>query len=614
MITKDEAKQVNIIDKSSKLAEDKEYIITQIKNIGPNLVNSDNILDIKALQDLLGVEKTTSNNQGYELTFAGKGLAKAKASTDSKKELKIEEKQSKDFDNTENVIIRGDNIEVLKILYKNYFEKIKMIYIDPPYNTQKENFIYNDNFKQNEDGLIKEFGLNDDSIKFLHNIYGTKSHSGWLSFMYPRLKLAKELLVNDGVIFISIDDNEQANLKLLCDEIFGEENCIANIIWNNKYTLQNDAKHISSQSEHLLLYTKNKNSFIAGKQLRTDKQNEDYKNPDNDPNGRWKATPIHAKSGSSSNLYSITFCNSIEWNTPKGRYPRYSKERLLELYNNNELYFNKNKGVDKKTYLKDVINKGVVFSSFWSYEKAGHTHGNNEELSLLVGKGVFDNPKGTKLLKECIRLANTSKNDIILDFFAGSGTTGDAVMKLNAEDGGNRKFILAQIDEEIDPKKSKEAYDFCTENNFEPVISSITIERINRAGEKIKKESEDKKDMFSSDKNLDIGYKVFSLTDIPKVNYQDRQYKLLNMREGHLNTLYNMLIATCKPLNTKIELIKEKAIYKADNEIYILDNITKQKIEKYNDLKINIDAFSNIDLESFLNLGIIDKENINIIY
>jgi len=613
MITKEQATEnnFNIIDTDATLTDAKNARIEHIKAILPNVINSDNQLDIKALNDLLGAINTTSNNQGYELTFAGKGLARAKADTPTTKELKFELEQSKlkNFNDTDNVIIRGDNIDSLKILYKNYHNKIKMIYIDPPYNTKSENFVYNDNFKQSEFELIDNFGLNDDTCNFLQDVYKTRTHSGWLSFIYPRLMLAKELLTDDGVIFISIDDNEQANLKIICDEIFGEENFVANIIWNNKYTLQNDAKYLSGQHDNILFYSKNKNLLQIGKDARTDKQNDSYKNHDNDPKGAWKATPIHAKSGSLSSSYTIEFDNGIVWTPPAGRYPRYSKERLKELYNLNELYFNSNGGVDKKTYLSEVSKKGVVFSDMWFYQQAGHTHGNNEELASLVGKGIFDNPKGTILVKRIMNVADCKNSDTILDFFAGSGTTAHAVMQLNAEDGGNRKFILCQWDEPIDPKKSKPAYDFCIDNGFDPVISSITLERVKRAGDKIQTEHKDKK--------IDIGYKVFSLTEKPRVNYDAEMqpsFHIINTRGNPLDTLVNMLVATCQTLDTKIETIRENAIYKANNEIYVVNKITANELKNFKDLKINIDAFADINLTDYLNINLNFGKNMTVIF
>ena len=272
------ANNISYIDRDNLLKEERIDKIKKIKELLPNIINSDNILDIRALKDFLGTESTTSNNQGYELTFAGKGFAKAKVDQKTNKELKVELKQSKNFDTTENVIIRGDNIDVLKILKQNYNEKIKMIYIDPPYNTGNDGFVYNDDFKTKEEELIEELGLNEDTINYLTNIYGTNKHSAWLSFMYPRLVLARQLLAKDGVIFISIDDNEQANLKLLCDEIFGEENfvnCVINQSAKSVFGSKASAKEktIIKTKDYVLCYLKNHNSNFVFKPLYTKSEN-----------------------------------------------------------------------------------------------------------------------------------------------------------------------------------------------------------------------------------------------------------------------------------------------------------------------------------------------------
>ena len=612
-INKEDAKKlgINIIDSENNLQNEKQETSEAIQKLLPDLI-LDNKLNLEKLEELIGLSNTTYKNQGYELTFAGKALARAKADEETNFELKLEEKQSKNIENTENIVIRGDNIDVLKILKQNYEGKIKMIYIDPPYNTGNNGFVYNDNFKYSEKDLIEKFDLSEDSINFLDSIYKTKRHSGWLSFMYPRLKLARDLLKEDGVIFISIDDNEQANLKIICDEIFGEENFVGNIIWRNKYTLQNDAKYLSGQYDNILFYSKNKESFVIGKNTRTDKQNNAYKNKDNDPKGEWKATPLHAKSGSESSRYSITFDNGFTWNCPLGRYPRYSKETLIKFYQDGELYFNKNGGVDKKTYLSQVLEKGVVFSNFWDYENVGHTHENNEALSKLIGKGIFDNPKGIRLIQQILKVSNCKRNDIILDFFAGSGTTGHAVMDLNKEDGGNRKFILVQWDEKINEKHG--AYNFCKENSLDPVISSITIERLNRAGEKIKKDIEEEKD-------LDIGYKVFSLKEKIKISEENGQYIAINTYSSDIDILYNMIVKTDVELHEKIEKITSN-LYKVKSNYYIISNIDEKDKEILSNIKDNTDnifinGFSDINLESLLNLlntNRFTKDNIKIIY
>ena len=277
MIPKKQAQDhnINIIESGAKLTDEKQQLLEKLKKLLPSVINSDGQIDTKALQDFVSVANTNSNNQGYELTFAGKGIARAEADSPTPYELKTQTQQSKNFNTTNNVVIRGDNLDVLKILYQNYHNTIKMIYIDPPYNTQNENFIYKDNFKQNDAELIEKYDMNEDTTNFLHNVYGTRSHSGWLSFMYPRLKLARELLSDDGVIFISIDDNEQANLKILCDEIFGEENFVGNILWQKSYAPKNRNKFLSEMHDFIVFYAKNKSSvtcnFFTKKSISTER-------------------------------------------------------------------------------------------------------------------------------------------------------------------------------------------------------------------------------------------------------------------------------------------------------------------------------------------------------
>ena len=627
MISKDQSKhnELNILDSSQVFVDDKNQTIKKLKELFPNVINSDNQLNTQALQDVLDIANTTSNNQGYELTFAGKGIAKSKTDEPTTKELKAEVNQSKDFDNTENVVIRGDNIDTLKILRANYTNKIKMIYIDPPYNTKNENFVYNDNFKKNEEELIKEFGLAEETQNFLTNVYGTRSHSGWLSFMYPRLKIALELLKEDGVIFISIDDNEQANLKIICDEIFGEENFISSICHKARASVSND-RLISINHNSLLLYAKDEKVLFADRHkfgvLKTD---ESYNKIDSN-GSRYKLTPVDGPGGASKGNPFYEF---------KGisGYWRYSKKTIQELYDNGRIVVTEN-NLQKISYQNDATSDRQTVTSWW--EKDFLTSSATNELNKLLADKVFDNPKNTNLLKRCLTLS-TSHDDLILDFFAGSGTTGDAVMKLNTEDGGSRKYILAQWDEQIDPIKKKEAYKFCQDNGFEPVISSITIERLNRAGEKIKTdvlaelEAEQSKKKpnaekltelqakFDNSQNLDIGYKVFSLKDKPciaEVTSDGGQISFVpqNLREKTLDTLANMLCATCKPLHTKIETLITDRLYKADNEIYLLGSVDKSQLEIFKDLKINIDGYSELDLEGFLNLGVTDKDNVSVVY
>ncbi len=641
MITKAQAKQsdIKIIDSNEVLNENKNVLIEQLKALLPSVINSDDQLDVRALKDVLNLTNTTSNNQGYELTFAGKGIAKALADSVSDVELKVETAQSKNFDDTENVVIRGDNLDVLKILQANYHNKIKMIYIDPPYNTKKENFIYKDNFKITDAQLIEEFSLNEDTRDFLHNVYGTRSHSGWLSFIYPRLKLARELLTDDGVIFISIDDNEQANLKLICDEIFGESNFVANFKWNKTSTPPSLSDKVRTKYEYVLCYEKRSTGkkFNAG---LTDGNDEPLLNSGNALgkriipkdkiefrfNGIFEPKKYHnikllskltIKNGKSN--VDVEFEGRSKWTQ---RFINNEIEQgttfVVKTTKFSFRFLRKEKSVKKPSddICLDNLSSDVISKTENDVET---NEKGSAELVHLFGKFIFDNPKPSSLIKYLINF-NCLDGDIILDFFAGSGTTGDAVMQLNAEDGGARKFILVQIDEPIDKTKNTEAHQFCTDNKFQPVISSITIERLNRAGEKIKAEFSKNNSELFKDKNarMNIGYKVFNTTPKPQVTQQDSSNENLilieNPRANALDTLANMLCATCKTLDSKIDCLIKDKLYQADNEIYLLANVSDDELEKYTDLKINLDGWANIDLQQYLNLGVGQRDNLTVVY
>ncbi len=431
-------------------------------------------------------------NQGYELTFLGKNQAKLEAEEEPTKELLFEKDLSKNSDSTENMIIQGDNLEALKILKKDYSNKIKMIYIDPPYNTGRK-FTYNDNFRSKDKSLDK----------------ATKRHSNWLSFMYSRLKLAKDLLTDDGVIFISIDDNEQANLKIICDEIFGEENFIEQLIWKKKSTAPND-RAVGKVHEYILAYSKDNNSLLLNLQKRDAKMDKRYSNPDNDPKGAWTKSDFSAngKGGrlTKSCVYPIINPKSgKEFYPPKNKCWITNEAEMLEMLKIGKIAFRESTGTPYlKRYLSEVRQgktlSTLIFEDNDVLSNSGFSSDSAKEIRSIFEDDIFEFSKPSKLIRQLLT-CGTTKDSLILDFFAGSGTTGDAVMQQNAEDGGNRKFILVQLDEQIDEVKSKPVYEFCKENNFEPVISSLTIERVNRAGDKIKENKE----------SLDIGYRVFSL-------------------------------------------------------------------------------------------------------
>jgi adenine-specific DNA-methyltransferase len=625
MIDKEQVEKygVNIIENDT-ITTEKQALINQIKQLLPNAINSDNQLDIKALDDLLGQENTTSNNQGYELTFAGKGLARAEADKNPEYELKTEKSQSKNFDTTKNTVIRGDNLEVLKILKANYHNKIKMIYIDPPYNTKSENFVYKDNFKKSDESLIEEFGLGDEAVDFLHNVYGTRSHSGWLSFIYPRLKLARELLTNDGVIFISIDDNEQANLKILCDEIFGEGNFVEIFKWNKTSTPPSLSNKVRQKYEFVLCYENKQtnNIFNSGTITGGDMPLLNTSNKLGILNIPKENVVFNFNGDFSKGIYDrVELINNIVITDGKSNNDlvlrgnfKWSQDTINnEIDNNTSFIIKTDKFAIRYIRQGERIKKPSDIISK-TENNVGTNESANKELDILNLKGAFNNPKPTTLLKYLTNLC-CNQNDTILDFFAGSGTTGDAVMQLNAQDGGSRKFVLVQLDEKIDKDKSKQAYDFCLENNFNPVISSITIERLNRTGDKILRDNEnakakDKKDLT----HLDIGYKVLSLNSKPQIKQDNNLFKVINSREKTIDTLINMLVATCKTFDNSIETIKDDLIYKIDNEIYLLGNVAYDEIKNFKDLKINIDGWTDINLEDFLNISVDFKDNISIIY
>ncbi len=346
-------------------------------------------------------------------------------------------------ESSQNLILHGDNLHALKALMPYYAGKIKCIYIDPPYNTGNESWVYNDK-------------VNSPKIKkWLGKVVGKEvedlcRHDKWLCMMYPRLKLLKELLKDDGAIFISIDDNEHCNLKKAMDEIFGEENFVANIVWQKKYTQSNDAKYFSATHDFIICYAKNKqnNNFKVKLLARTKEQDARYKNSDNDPRGSWMTQPLHAKSGTDSG-YEFTFLNGVKWSPPMGTFPRYSVKTLQEADKEGKIWFGR-KG-DAIPRLKKYLNEmkqGVIPKTIWLYDEVGSNDEAKKDYKNLFPDNGFATPKPVRLLKRLINLSANS-DDIILDSFAGSGTTGHAVMNLNKEDGGNRKFILVEMEDKV---------------------------------------------------------------------------------------------------------------------------------------------------------------------
>ena len=468
-------------------------------------------INFELLKQMLSPD-VVDGDERYEFTWVGKKAAIVEANKPIRKTLRPCVEESKNWDTTENLYIEGDNLEVLKLLQESYLGKVKMIYIDPPYNTGND-FIYADDFMRSQEEENEQMGMydEDDNRLFKNTDTNGRFHSDWCSMIYSRLMLARNLLAADGVIFISIDDGEVGNLREICDDVFGASNFLANLIWEKKYTVANDALFFSDNHDHILCYAKDLFKFSIGKLPRTDEMNAAYKNPDNHPKGPWKATPLHAKSGSvESANFTYTFKNGVTFKPPVGTYSRYSAETLKKYDENNEIWFGRDGTAvpSRKTFLCDLKNAGVVPRTIIPFSVGGHNHEAVDEVRALMSDNLFTNPKPTKLLRHLVTIANCSDSSIILDFFSGSASTAHAVMQLNAEDGGHRKFIMVQLPEKCD--KASEAYKAGYKN-----ICEIGKERIRRAGDKIKSESP----MTTQD--LDIGFRVLKLDD---TNMKDVYY------------------------------------------------------------------------------------------
>ena len=450
---------------------------------------------------------------GYELRWVGKQEAYHTAFARTDKIVAPVPADSKAWDGTGNLLIKGDNLDALKLLRQSYFGQVKLIYIDPPYNTKSDEFIYRDDFTARQTDILAQLGYSADNVEYIQNIYGARTHSGWLSFMYPRLLLAKDLLRDDGVIFISIDDNEQAQLKLLCDEVFGQDNFVANVIWHKRYAASNDSKDIPSMHDYVLVYQKSE-TFLRNLLPRTEKQDALYRYDDNDGKGKWRPDNLSVKTVSSAYLYPVINTNTGEtYSPPKGRCWLTSSAKMQEWITEGRVYFGQDgQGAPQlKRYLNEV-QQGIVPTTYWGYDEVGHTDSARKDLkSVFDGVAPFDNPKPVGVIQKSL-LVGATKDAIVLDFFAGSGTTGEAVMRLNAEDGGNRQFILVQIPQPIDPKKQKEAHSFVTQTLGKPeaTIFEITAERLRRAGDKINaaQRSQGKPE-------VDAGFRVYTLADDP---------------------------------------------------------------------------------------------------
>lgn len=470
---------------------------------------------------------------------------------------------------SQNLLIRGDNLEVLKHLKNAYTNSVKMIYIDPPYNTGSDGFVYQDDRKFTPAELARLANIDEDEAARILDFTdkGSNSHSAWLTFMYPRLYVARELLREDGVIFISIDDNEAAQLKLLCDEVFGEGNFVANVIWQKKYSPQNDAKWFSNMHDYILCVAKNKDIWRPNLLERTEEQNARYSNPDNDERGNWKATDFSVKTYSENYDYPITTPSGRIVNPPPSRSWRTSKENFEKLLADNRVWFgiNGNNVPSIKKFLTEV-KQGITPSTILFRENVGDNQEAAKNIRDLFDIPPFETPKPVRLLNYLIKLSSNS-DDIVMDFFAGSGTTAHAVMQLNAEEqNGNRRYICVQLPEKTDEKS--EAY-----KAGYPTIFDITKARIEKAAAKIRAEH--------PDYTGDSGFKIFQTADNfrqhPDKDFSPEQPDLpLNddLSEEQLQTLLTTwTLYDGAVLTTPVELVRlgSYTAYLCEKRLYLMN-------------------------------------------
>lgn len=554
--------------------------VAKIRELFPNCVTErinsegklEHAIDFDMLKQELSDHVVDGLQERYQFTWPDKRKAILAANAPINKTLRPCREESVDFDNTENLYIEGDNLEVLKLLRENYLGEVKMIYIDPPYNTGND-FVYEDDFKQSTEEYIENSGQVDEKgNRLVANAESNgRFHTDWLNMIYPRLKVAKDLLSEDGVIFISIDDNEVKNMISVCNEIFGEENLVANIPWQSRASIQNDTD-FSVNHEYIAVYAKvrrqanrrlkesnykewmKKDSFVC-KPLPVDKSR--FSNPDNDPRGAWKADPFDAPNVRPNLTYEITNPNTGEKHLPpRGRCWRTDARKFASALADNRIIFGVN-GLGRpqlKVFYEEKKMFGSIDNSWFSADRIGTTTNGTQEVMMMFDNiKLFDTPKPTTLLNKLLYLSNLEKDSLILDFFSGSATTAHAVMQLNAEDGGKRKFIMVQLQEEC--AENSEAYKACYKN-----ICEIGKERIRRAGQKIKEENP------LTTQDLDIGFRVLkcdssNMEDVyftPK-DYMDKQQSLFvdNIKKDRSDEdlLFDAMLKLDTPLSSKIEKI-----------------------------------------------------------
>jgi len=583
-------KKLTAADTETYSADIVEGNIEQLKALFPEAFTEGKV-DFEVLKQLLG-GAVDEREEKYGLNWHGKRRARQLALTPSTGTLRPCPEDSVDWDTTQNLMIEGDNLEVLKLLQKSYAGKVKLIYIDPPYNTGKD-FVYPDNFQDNIKNYLELTGQVEGGRKISSNTEASgRFHTDWLNMMYPRLKLSRNLMRDDGVVFITIDDTEASNLKKICDDIFGEENFVANVVWQKKYAVANDDPGIGVMHDNVLVYRKSE-AFERGLLPRTEEQNSRYSNPDNDPRGEWASD--NYVSNKSKDERPTLWYSFVHPKTGEEVWPeehavwRYSKEKHYIIEREGRLYWGPNESYKKprlKRYLNEVQD-GIVPPTWWTFEDCGHNDEAQKETGALIGQKVFSTPKPIRLIDRMLTIAG-EKDAMVLDFFAGSGATGHAVVSRNAKDGGGRRYVLVQLPEPLDPDNmdQKTAADFCDKLGKPRNIAELTKERLRRAGKKIK----DENPMFAGD----LGFRVFKLDSSNirawEPDRDNLDQSLLDHQE-HLKTdrtetdiLYELLLKLgldlCVPIEQKT--ITSKAVHSIGGGVLLAclaEKISRDEVE-----------------------------------
>ncbi len=521
MKPEDAMKKLTAADTETYSADIMAGNIEQLRALFPEAFTEGKV-DFEVLKQLLG-GAVDEREEKYGLNWHGKRRARQLALTPSTGTLRPCPEDSVDWDTTQNLMIEGDNLEVLKILQKSYAGKVKLIYIDPPYNTGKD-FVYPDNFQDNIKNYLELTGQVEGGRKISSNTEASgRFHTDWLNMMYPRLKLARNLLRDDGVIFVSIADHEIHNLRSAMDEVFGPENFIATVIWHKMDGPKNTAIHFSEDHDYILVFAKEAETWQPNGLDRTEAMIARYKNPDNDPRGVWLLSDLAARNFYAQGRYPITTkSGKIIPGPPAGSYWRVSRIKFDQLDKDNRIWWGES-GVNRpgiKRFLSEV-RQGVVPQTYWPWKDVGSTRNAKQELSKIMGaeagEDLFITPKPTKLVERMIQIGTeAADNNLVLDFFGGSGTTGHAVLVANAKDNGNRRYILVQLPEPTgDPKR--------------PTIAELTKERLRRAGKNIR----DENPMFAGD----LGFRVFKLDSSNIQAWDPNRADLAASLEAHAKNL-----------------------------------------------------------------------------